>query len=294
MNKFEYVKNIKNEGWNKNLDFKKEVALAMLTNSPIQNLTKENVINWLEATDNKAEDYNYDYLALYQLKSRVVFDKKTINKFNREFKSKNIRFREDSFDLMTNPSKNDPNMWRGRTERNLFLQDWHRNTLVMLEKQKYLSIKDIRIIKNNYSSWSNYQVEADRDIYFRSFQTQRDDGCHFRDVSNSVFVGSIIDTNVEADENNISYKYLAITDSLTDEYSIQSDDYVWTEIEHQDEFKKLNKFFELERVELFAEHPGQNVFLRNDERFKNLIKLLPAQENETLRRGKELKVLPNN
>lgn len=294
MNKFEYVKNIKNEGWNKNLDFKKEVALAMLTNSPIQNLTKENVINWLEATDNKAEDYHYDYLALYQLKSRVIFDKKIINKFNREFKSKNIRFREDSFDLMTNPSKNDPNMWRGRTERNLYLQDWHRNTLVMLEKQKYLSIKDIRIIKNNYSSWSNYQVEADRDIYFRSFQTQRDDGCHFRDVSNSVFVGSIIDTNVEADENNISYKYLAITDSLTDEYSIQSDDYIWTEIEHQDEFKKLNKFFELERVDLFAEHPGQNVFLRNDERFKNLIKLLPAQENETLRRGKELKVLPNN
>ena len=293
MNKFEYVKNIKNEGWNKNLDFKKEVALAMLTNSPIQNLTKENVINWLEATDNKAEDYNYDYLALYQLKSRVVFDKKTINKFNREFKSKNIRFREDSFDLMTNPSKNDPNMWRGRTERNLYLQDWHRNTLVMLEKQKYLSIKDIRITKD-YSSWSSYQVEADRDIYFRSFQTQRDDGCHFRDVSNSVFVGSIIDTNVEADENNISYKYLAITDSLTDEYSIQSDDYIWTEIEHQDEFKKLNKFFELERVDLFAEHPGQNVFLRNDERFKNLIKLLPAQEDETLRRGKELKVLPNN
>lgn len=293
MNKFEYVKNIKNEGWNKNLDFKKEVALAMLTNSPIQNLTKENVINWLEATDNKAEDYHYDYLALYQLKSRVVFDKKTINKFNREFKSKNIRFREDSFDLMTNPSKNDPNMWRGRTERNLFLQDWHRNTLVMLEKQKYLSIKDIRITKD-YSSWSSYQVEADRDIYFRSFQTQRDDGCHFRDVRNSVFVGSIIDTNVEADENNISYKYLAITDSLTDEYSIQSDDYIWTEIEHQDEFKKLNKFFELERVDLFAEHPGQNVFLRNDERFKNLIKLLPAQENETLRRGKELKVLPNN
>ena len=293
MNKFEYVKNIKNEGWNKNLDFEKEVALAMLTNSPIQNLTKENVINWLEATDNKAEDYNYDYLALYQLKSRVVFDKKTINKFNREFKSKNIRFREDSFDLMTNPSKNDPNMWRGRTERNLYLQDWHRNTLVMLEKQKYLSIKDIRITKD-YSSWSSYQVEADRDIYFRSFQTQRDDGCHFRDVSNSVFVGSIIDTNVEADENNISYKYLAITDSLTDEYSIQSDDYIWTEIEHQDEFKKLNKFFELERVDLFAEHPGQNVFLRNDERFKNLIKLLPAQEDETLRRGKELKVLPNN
>lgn len=76
MNKFEYVKNIKNEGWNKNLDFEKEVALAMLTNSPIQNLTKENVINWLEGTDNKAEDYHYDYLALYQLKSRVVFDKK--------------------------------------------------------------------------------------------------------------------------------------------------------------------------------------------------------------------------
>lgn len=195
---------------------------------------------------------------------------------------------------MTNPSKNDPNMWRGRTERNLFLQDWHRNTLVMLEKQKYLSIKDIKLTKDNHYSWSNYQVEADRDIYFRSFQTQRDDGCHFRDVRNSVFVGSIIDTNVEADENNISYKYLAISDDLTDQYSIQSDDYIWSEIEQKEEFKKLNKFFELERVDLFAEHPGQNVFLRNDERFKNLIKLLPAQENETLRRGKELKVLPNN
>ena len=297
MSNYEYITNYRNKNWNENLKFKKAVALAMLTNSPIQNLTRENIIQWLDKTDSQADRYHYEYLAVYKLNSPVIFNRKTINKFNRELKSKNIRFREDSFDLMTNPSKNDTSHWN-RHQFNNNINDWHRNTLVMLEKQKYLTIKEITTKElDEYDARENYfKVETEENIYFRPFQTQRRDGCHFSDVYDWKFVGkSSTELDKDSDDDNISYEYLVINGRLNFHKTKTENDYIWNRIEKDEDFIKLSKFFNFQRTDIFVQHPDDNDFLQDDEAFKNLIKTEKLEQSETsFRRDKSVRVLPIN